>query len=394
MRKASISIAVVFCVSAFCIISCRKKDKDVVVPATAVTTATNTLPPTIYHPPATDTTSDKSKLNTLFSAFHNSPQVINVTAGVPQVVICNKGTKLTFYSNSFKDAAGNTITSGTVTLKVVEMYKPGQMIAERAGTTSGNELLVSGGQINITATMGGAEVYAGKYGIGFKQPVSSTQAMSLFYGNTSNADSVTVWGSASTAAGTTAPGTISTSMATAGIYALLAREGNYKPSNSIYIVQAGPHNGDTSSGGGWGGTGGGGSGGTPPGGTGIYYQFDSCTNFHWINCDHFRGAYSTKTTISAIVSDTGFTAANTQTFFIFPSDNSVADGRSKNLPSLSFSFGDVPMGLTVTVIVMANKNGIYYYSENPGITVAKDLSVPVTMTVQSLSYIRGRLGAL
>lgn len=48
--------------------------------------------------------SDRSYLNSLFAPFRTTPQTLTVTAGMYAEVTGAKGTKLTFYPNSFKDA--------------------------------------------------------------------------------------------------------------------------------------------------------------------------------------------------------------------------------------------------------------------------------------------------
>src|SRR5579871_1803946 len=132
-------------------------------------------------------------LNQLFADLRYKPQNFNVTAGKYAILFGANGTLLRFYENSFKDANGNILTGGTVNLQLIEMYNPGDMICNRATTLSNGQLLQSGGEVMITATMNGQAVYANKYCIGFRQSTASTQRMQLFYGNTSNADSVTMW---------------------------------------------------------------------------------------------------------------------------------------------------------------------------------------------------------
>ena len=83
-----------------------------------------------------NTTGPTLSLNQLFAGLRTSPQNLSVTAGRDTMVFGANGTMLHFYTNSFKDASGNIVTSGTVNLQLIEMYKPGDMIANRATTTA------------------------------------------------------------------------------------------------------------------------------------------------------------------------------------------------------------------------------------------------------------------
>jgi hypothetical protein len=180
-----------------------------------------------------------SQLNKLFKDLRSVPERQCVTAGVSQTVTFKKGTKLIFYPNSFKDKAGNIITSGTVCLEVTEMYKPGDMIANRATTMSDEGILQSGGQVYIKATKNGEEVFANKYGIAYLQPAPSEQPMNLYYGDRSNSDSLVIWTSANISlAGT------STTKTT-------------KTSDSVGLGYLYP----------------------------MHYVFDSCSKLQFINCD-------------------------------------------------------------------------------------------------------------
>ena len=102
----------------------------------------------------TDPTYDASNLNRLFSDLKTAPQSFSVQAGRDTVIAGADSTLIRFYPNSFKDAAGNAITSGIVNIDLVEMYKTGDMVLNRTVTSTVDaQLLKSGGQVNIKATM-------------------------------------------------------------------------------------------------------------------------------------------------------------------------------------------------------------------------------------------------
>lgn len=299
-----------------------------------------------YDPgPNPSTVYDKSKLNELFKEFRSTPEVQCVTAGIQQTISFAKGTRLTFYPNSFKDASGAIITSGTVCLEVTEMYKPGDMIANRATTvTNDGKLLQSGGQVYIKATKDEQEVFANRYGIAYPQPAASSLNMSLFYGNTANTDSVITWvdGSQATVSGGTASGTSADTVL-------------------------------------------------------IRYQFDSVTNFSYINCDQFS-SYSNITNVFIRVPDNSFNNGNSQIFLIFPSINSVTFlgeySSDNNVFSLRQPYYKVPVGMKINIVVMNNKDGNYFYYEQTGITVTENMTLNTTPTKQSLEFIKAKLSAL
>lgn len=296
-----------------------------------------------------------SQLNKLFKDLRSVPERQCVTAGVAQTVTFKKGTKLTFYPNSFKDAAGKIIANGTVCLEVIEMYKPGEMIANRATTTSGEVMLQSGGQVYINATMDGQKVYANKYGIAFKQPAASIQPMALYFGNTNNSDSVATWDTGSTAMGMIVTGTVTDTVDTS----------------------------DTS------GSGGGGAGSFTPV---YYYQFDTCISFNWINCDYPWNKYP-RTNVNIKCTDTGFSYNNTQAFLVFPEINGVMKLRfSFTSNGMSTSTHSIPTGVKGHLIIAACKYDRYYYSEIRDFTVTENIELNTTLQHKSLGYIQSKLG--
>ncbi|WP_133162577.1 hypothetical protein [Flavipsychrobacter stenotrophus] len=320
--KRSVNIVIALCVAIVLYSGCKKEDYHNNTPVVVVP--------------------DKTKLYQLFSSLRGTPQTFTVTAGTYQTVTASGGTKLKFYPNSFKDASGNIITSGTVTLQITEAYKVGAMIANMAVpvSTDGRQL-ISGGEVKIKATMGGQEVFANKYSTSFKQPATSTQPMELFIGTT-DSDSVTTWTPAdTTGSGTSAGG--GTTLDTSGI-------------------------------------------------TTAYYTFDSCNHFNWINCDHFYSCGCTLTDINFDIVDTTFNAYNTAVFVIFPSINSV--GNAYPGSGHDFAYNNVPVGTTIDIVCVSVIGTNYYYCHQTGITTAAGLVVNPVMTAQTLSYITAALAAL
>jgi hypothetical protein len=337
--KRTLHITLIFCIAIAVIAGCRK-------PNNSRTTDINTGPISTGGQPPTFPGGTQPSLNQLFKELRYTPEVKCVTAGILQVVTFSKGTSLTFYPNSFKNAAGTTITSGTVCIEMIEMYKPGDMIANGATTTATNGgLLRSGGQVHINATMDGQKVYVNKYGITFKQPTASTESMYLYYGNTDNKDSVVTWTLGdTTGSGVTATGTMV----------------------------------DTST---------------------AYHQyvFDSCTDFSWINCDRFYYDPAPKTTIKIIMPNAHHNGTTSRVYFVFPSINSATQAgmyySSTNTVELGGSYA-VPTGILFHLIVMTKIADDYYYYELKDQTVTMDMTINADMSLHSLSYVQGKLTEL
>ena len=341
MKKALLSLTLIGIIAFITVLSCKK-------------TKSNSGP--------------QQSLNQLFSGLQSTPQSFSVTAGRDTIVYGNNGTMLHFYTNSFKDANNNIITAGTVNLQLIEMYKAADMIGKRATTTANGQILMSGGQITMNATMNGQEVYANVYGLGFKHGSSSSASMALFYGSTGNADSTTTWIQSDTRhAGTKTNGTthVSTTHHTASIF-----------------------------------------------------LFDTCNNFTWANCDWFCQSDSIKTTVSVILPDTSYNASNTEMFLVLPnvtccfknsSDTftAVLSNVESNLGSSSYvaatntltlvsehNTAIVPAGTVYELVVITNKNGNFYYYSQSGIIPHNGLSAIAAMAPDTQQDIKDRLAGL
>lgn len=284
-------------------------------------------------------------LNELFSDLRSTPQNLTVTAGIAQTVVAANGTALNFYPNSFKDAAGNIITSGTVNIQITEMYGPGSMIQNRATTTDADgSALQSGGQVYINATMGSNTVYANKYGIAFKQPDASTQPMALYFAGTGNSDSVTNWNVGDTTKkGTIVKGTVKDT----------ARK--YSPSESFYFI------------------------------------FDSCTDFNWINCDYRWGDGYTFTDVELLLDKETANGSNTQVYMVYPDIKSTM--RMYPEKNIVFSLRRAPVGVNYKIAVISKIDDQYYYAEKKGV-ITDTLKLTATLHEETRYDIIARLGGL
>lgn len=285
-------------------------------------------------------------LTGLFTEIEETPQSFSVTAGVDATIVGSRGTIITFDPTSFKDASGNVITSGTINIQLTEAYTPGQMIMNGVTTTTlGNNPLMSGGSVNIIATNATQqEVFANDYSISFKQPADNDQSMRLY------------------------TGLVDTTRIGANV--------KWNDSATNFAERAAK---DTS-------------------GQVFYYEFDSCTNFNWINCDYFYSAPSPKTDISVVMPDASFNQSNTQVFVIFPTLNMVTSMYNYDTATHTFKFGYdsyfLPVGTNIKVVVLAAKGTLYYMDVQSSINVTAGMSVSTTMPTQSLTQIKTALSSL
>ena len=303
-------------------------------------------------PKKVDTSSSGQSLTQLFSGLSPAPQLFTINAGRDTAVYGAAGTLLHFYPKSFKTASRGIISSGTIIVQLVEMYKPGDMIAARTSTvTDGGKLLQSAGQVAISATMDGQTVYANKYGIGFAQNNATSQKMELFYSNTTNAALVANWSvSDTTQAGTTCDGTDS-----AGNQIFYA--------GGIYMPPPKP----------W------------------YYIFDSCTSFHFINCDYWWNYSGALNPVHLTLSDGSFNKDNTQAFLALTDDQvNISFLIGSSASDIALEEGGVPPGRNYKVVVISNKDGNYYYFQQSGVT-AEGLTINAVLTPSTQAAIKSEL---
>lgn len=280
-----------------------------------------------------------TSLGSMYQALKETPQNFAVAAGAFQTITGARGTIITFNPQSFKDASGNIISSGTVDIKLTEAYTPGQMILNNVTTvTDMNNALGSGGCVNIEATINKHEVFANNYSISFKQQGPNEQAMALFQGKVISepVSGTVIWSNDSTR---TVP------RATKDVD-----------------------------------------------GTNFYYAFDTCLNFNWVNCDHFAFLPDPKSDVKVVVPDTSFNIYNTRVFVIFPDMNMIT-GMSHYDPAthtynLGYSSYFLPIGTNIKVVVMVAKDNVYYFDMKENISVTNNISITVNPVAKPLSDIQ------
>ncbi len=319
MHKKWVILLVYCSVLSLFAVSCRKSDYK----ASALVNAT-----------------DKTQLNTIFQSLRSIPQVVTVTAGVYTEFRLAQGTKFRFYPHSFKDKNGQTISSGVVTLSIIEMYTAGQALANRSVSITGNLILKNQGDIYITASMNGEEIFVNKYGIDFFSATHAEVPMGLYYGNVANDDSLVNWTRVGTMTGTVVTGTVLDTM-------------------SVFVVDSA--------------------------GTGVdtmkllrnYYQFDSCSSLYWVGCHYPFSTTNARTNIEVKLTDNAYNGTNTQVFLVYPDINAALPVNIYNATTHTFSFQqgyEVPVGQRTDIVVISYAGGNYYFF------VQKNVDLSVTTT--------------
>jgi hypothetical protein len=290
---------------------------------------------------------DNTQLNALMASLRYTPQQFTIAAGTKQVIRGQKGTKLTFYPNTFLDDAGNPIVSGTVDVRLTEMYTTGDMIANGATTMGKEGYLESGGQVLIKGTLNGKPVRVAKYGISFANAKENT-TMSLFPGNTNNPDSLVMWEDPMTAPGSFATGTM------------------YDSSD--------------------------------PASPALVYNFDSCASFELINCDQFQTSTAPRTKIYVKIDNPMFRYHNTRVFLAFPTINAVGTLNKYETANQWFTVYElykVPIGMPMNLVILAFRSNKIYYYEQKGLTITANMEIDVSgLTEQTEQYIKDKLKQL
>jgi len=230
------------------------------------------------------------------------------------------------------------------------------MICNRATAMDGAQLLQSGGEISVNATMNGQQV-ALTCDIGFMQTKTSSQPMQMFWGFNNNGDSVMNWLADSS-----------------------GRLVNLDTVSNLAVYYGRP----------W-----------------VGYVFDSTPLLEYTNCDAFWTSDSPKTSVSVVVPDASFNPNNTDVYLILPSINCAMSTIEPDLGGDSYKAATntitlvsetetniVPVGMAYELVVIANKNGQYYYYTQTGTISHNGLVATAILAPETQSYVNTQLQAL
>jgi hypothetical protein len=258
-------------------------------------------------------------------------QTFSINASTSNQFTGSNGVIVTVPANAFTYANGNPVT-GTITMNLIEILDQSSMILMGMPTTSNGEILVSGGQINLTAMQGSTPVYLTNGSVSVMVPTSNFDSQMALFEGIENSEGDVDW--------------------------ILSVDDSTSMPDSLGFVP-------DSSGGFFGG----------------YYYFDwSDSTMGWINCDYFYADPNPLTSLTADMSS-DYNSSNTAAYLHFSSINSVA---SLYHSGGDFSASGIPEGMAVTVVCISEISGNYYSAFVP-VTVTTNIIVPITMTATTLA---------
>jgi hypothetical protein len=280
------------------------------------------------------------EMSTFFAQTEPSRQNFTFTAGQYKQIKGIKGTRITFFANSFKRANGQIVTSGTINIVLQEMLTGPEMILANKSTTSNGGLLKSGGQILLKAYQNGEELQVNKASRPIVEiPRKSSDDMNIFYGTVKVNDSLV--------------GDTSVNW-------------NVDTTNVVNNVQ------DS---------------------FGLSYNFQ-IDSFNYINCDKFYDQ-NPKSDVKITVPAT-FVDSNTAVFLYFPAINSVAKIYKFNKTTNSFILDGgyaVPIGMNVKIVLVAKKGTQYYY-EIKTATITSNFTTTMNPSSSDLNSIKTAISSM
>ncbi len=293
--------------------------------------------------PSPASTGSTSNISSFFTQNAVAKQIFTIDAGQYQSITGTKGTKVAFSPNSFKDAAGNTVT-GSVRIELREIYSKADMIKSKAPTISGGQLLISGGEIFMQAFQGSQELsLASSNSVYVMMPTDNTNNgtspyMQEFYSDSEFLGDSLDWDSSI-------------------------------DSSTVNVVV------DSSGMGG-----------------GTYYYFP-INSLNWINCDYFYASPGPFTSVFVNTSGS-FNSTNTTVFLSFNGINAAAYLSQTTTNNQLFSaWYNLPIGMNVTIVAISEISGQYYSSFTPA-TLTSGFNPTITLNATTLAQINTDLSNL
>jgi hypothetical protein len=284
-------------------------------------------------------TTGNASLSALFSEKAATKQIFTIDASQYQTIKGAKGTVLQFQPGSFINGSGQAVT-GNVKIELREMYTKADMIFSKAPTVSGNQLLISGGELFVQAFQNGAALsLASANSVLAKVPTGPNPGpMREFYTS----------------------GPFETQEAL-----------NWSLADSSYTDSMFVDYDSTDY---------------------ISYYYFNLDGLNWINCDYFYESEGPFTNMDVNVGPQ-FSGTNCEVFVSFDGMNSVASLSDYDANHLFESDSDFPQGLNVHIVAIASVNG-QYYSANIPATLGAIFSTNITLTTTTLSQITTMVNTL
>lgn len=238
----------------------------------------------------------------------NAKQNLSLNAASGGVLTGQNGVVINVPANAFVYSNGIQVT-GSINFELIEALSISEMILLDKPTTSNNEILVSGGQIKLTATQNSSQVFlANGMSVNVNVPTSNPDGQMGLFTGTENIDGDVNWVSASL---------------------------DTVQQDTVTIV-------------------------TDSVSFDTYYNFDfEADSLGWINCDYFWNNPNPNTEVIAQL-DTVYNASNTSCFLVFESINSVISLYPNNSILGEFFGYSAPTGEAVTFVCISERDGVYY----------------------------------
>ena len=281
-----------------------------------------------------------SNVQSFFDQTQVSAQTFSADLSTYNTITGAKGTIVRVSPGSLLHQNGTTVT-GSVQFQLKELYSHGDMILSNVATVSNGSLLQSGGEIYLGATQGSENLlinHANPLAIQFPT-TNATAGMQLFTGSF-------------TASTTDATGNIMNWNPVANANANIVWDSTTLRQYFGFIVDS----------------------------------------FGWTNCDMFY--YLSGGTDPQVQLPAGFDNTNTKIFMLFDAQNAIATADVWASPIFKFHAGShTPIGLSVTIIAIGQKNGQFYYDIVHETTSAGAV-FNVTMSQATLATIKNAVNAL
>ena len=270
---------------------------------------------------------DSETLTQFFEKHEVKEQSFTINVdGESSVITGEQGTQITFPQSAFVTQNGTPAT-GQITITLTEIYNASDMVLSNRPTTSNGQLLESGGEVYVAASLNGEPLrLAHRKNILLQLPASEVEDnMQLFTGSLSSG--VFNWTPLETK---TAPAPLTPTWTRDSL-----STSYYDQSNYIFSV----------------------------------------TKLGWINCDRFY-SIPNKTKIEVEITNRG-DMEHTTAYLVFKDINSVSRFYEHSSEGHLRS-GDIPVGEKVTIVAFSLKNGKEYFAMKE-ITITEDLFVHIDL---------------
>lgn len=247
-------------------------------------------------------------------------------------VIGNDGTIIKIMPNSFKDGNGNNVTS-TISFELIEVLSFNDMIKTGVTAQSPNDLFISGGQLKMTASSNGQEVYLKEgYPLDIYVPTVNLDPQMRIFEGAENNDSTVVWNQ--------------TALDTATVNLITDTINGTNPVSYYNFLYANP-------------------------------------NLNWINCDYFYNSTNPKTFVTINLQGNQ-TIENTVVFIYFEQFNSVltlhgeiVNGQHRFVIPPGYS--GIPININASIFAISKIDEQFYYNKTDFL-VSENYSTTIDLT--------------